>query len=189
ASSPFYGRTEDLAALDKVFGQDRGVLLLRGEAGLAKSRLAVRWADKCAEAQNTTVLRQAFSVREPTAATRAGMVESLVRQAAKLLGPEALGPGEPGDTARLADRLATLLGADRPEGHRLIVLLDALDEAAELIEPWATRLGRGVFILVTCRAEAGEEPRVLRAWRERAAESRLPVAEHTLPPLDDQAIA
>jgi hypothetical protein len=90
---------------------------------------------------------------------------------------------------RLRDRLANLLGADRPEHLRLILVLDALDEAAEFIEPWAKRLGQGVYTLVTCRAEIADEPRVLRAWRERATENGMPVVEHTLRPLDGEAIA
>ena len=68
-------------------------------------------------------------------------------------------------------------------------MLDALDEAAEFIEPWSTRIGRGVFILLTCRAEAGEEPRVLRVWRECSADANLPLVVHTLQPLDKRAIA
>jgi hypothetical protein len=190
AAKPFYGRSEDLAALDGALAaHDRGMLLLRGETGVGKSRLAVRWAEHCAATPRTTTLRHAFSVREPAAGTRSAMVANLVRQAADLLGPEALGEGEPGDAARLADRLASLLKADRPQGARLVVALDALDEAAEPIEPWPTGLGRGVFILVTCRAEAEEEPRILRLWRERTTEAGTLALYRTLPPLDAEGIA
>ena len=190
AAKPFYGRSEDLTALNGALtAQDRGVLLLRGEAGLGKSSLAVRWADHCAGAPRTTTLRHAFSVREPAAGTRAAMVANLVRQAADSLGPAALGGGEPGDAARLADRLATLLAADRPKDARLIVVLDGVDEAAEPIEPWPTSLGCGVFILVTCRAEAEEEPRILRLWRERAVETLTLTLHRTLPPLEAEAVA
>jgi hypothetical protein len=191
AAKPFYGRSEDLAALDAVLtAQHRGMLLLRGDAGLGKSRLAVRWAEHCSAAPYTTILRHGFSAREPSAGTGAAMVANLVRQAADLLGPAALGGGEPGDSTRLADRLASLLATDRPQGARLVVVLDALDEAAEVgpIEPWSA-LGRGVFILVTCRAEAEEEPRILRLWRERATEAGTLALHRILPPLDAEAIA
>ncbi len=188
AAKPFYGRDEDLRVLDAgLTAHDRGVLLVRGEAGLGKSRLAVRWTGRWAGARHTTVLQHAFSVREPLAGTRAAMAANFVRQAALALGPEALGEGDP--TARLEDRVATLLSTDRPEHSRLIVLIDALDEAAELIEPWSAGLGRGVYLLATMRAEPNDEPRVLRLWRERAVESGTLVADHTLGPLDTAAIA
>jgi hypothetical protein len=189
-AQPFYGRSKDLGALDDALaGHDRGILLLRAEAGLGKSRLAALWAERCSAAPHTTALRHAFSVREPAAGTRSAMLANLVRQAADLLGPASLGGGEPGDTARLADRFESLLAADRSEGSRLVVVLDGLDEAAEPIEPWATELGRGVFTLATCRAEMCEEPRVLRLWRERASEAGVLALYHTLPPLDAEAIA
>jgi hypothetical protein len=190
ASKPFYGRTKDLEVLDRSLDEhDRGVILLRGEAGLGKSRLTVQWADRCANTPDTTVLRHAFSVREPVAGDRAAMVKSLLRQGAASLGPEALGGDKPGDAALWGDRLAVLLQTDQPDHFRLVVVLDALDEAAEPIAPWVTHLGRGVFVLVTCRAEAGEEPRILKEWHERAANNGLPAVEHVLHPLDDTAIA
>ena len=145
---------------------DRGVILLRAEAGLGKSTLAAKWAHHRAGFTDA-VLCHAFSVRERASSTRADMVESLVRQTVISLGPDELGEGEPGDEKRLANRLATLLARDQPPGTRLMVVLDALDEAAERIEPWSTDIGRGVYILATCRAEPDETPPVLRAWHER----------------------
>jgi WD40 repeat protein len=187
---PLYGRSTDLSVLDDALTKhDRGILLLRGEAGMGKSRLAAAWSEHLAHDLSKTVLRHAFSVREPVAGTRAAMVANLVRQAADALGPESLGPGEPGDATLLADRLAGLLATDRPDDHRLVAIVDGLDEAAEPIEPLTTPLGRGVYVLATCRAEKDEEPRVLRQWRERAGETKVLVLHHTLKPLDITAIA
>jgi hypothetical protein len=189
ADKPFFGRDKDIEKLDAAFKSDRGVILLRAEAGMGKSTLAARWADHCAGKADTTVLRHAFSVHEPEAATRVSMVQNLVRQVAFSLGQEELGEGEPGEASQLAGRLGACLGHDRPDGTRLVVVLDALDEAAEPIDPWSAPLGRGVYILATCRAEAGETPRVLDNWRERCNEDHTLVAEHVLLPLDAPAIA
>jgi hypothetical protein len=177
-----YGRARDLQALDDILKQDRGVVLLRAEAGLGKSTVSARWAIRQAANTDNAVLYHAFSVHEPMAGSRFNMVESLVRQAALLLGPDELGEGEPGDAARLTDRLAALLSRDQPEGMRLLVVIDALDEAAEPIEPWSVRIGRGVYVLATCRAEAGERPAALRRWHERATDSGVPAIEMVLPP-------
>jgi hypothetical protein len=71
----------------------------------------------------------------------------------------------------------------------LIVILDALDEAAELIEPWSTNIGRGVYLLVTCRAEEDETPAVLRTWHRRFEKDGTPALEYPLSALDAAAIA
>jgi hypothetical protein len=190
ASRPFYGRTAELELLEQVLAErDRGVVLLRGAAGLGKSTFAGRWAARCSSDANTTVLRHAFSVREARAGTRAAMVESLVRQVVFSLGVGELGEGEPGDATRLEDRLVTFLGRDQPDGMRVIVVLDALDEAAEPIEPWSTNIGRGVYLLVTCRAEVDETPAVLRTWQRRFEKDPTLALEHTLSALDAAAIA
>jgi WD40 repeat protein len=214
---PLFGRLRDVAALDSAFtNHERGVLLLQGEAGFGKSKLAAHWAERCDARMDCKVLRHAFSVLEPVGADHGAMVANLIRQASILLGPASLGAGEPGDSARLLDRFVTLLAADRPLGNRLVIILDALDEAADSIQPWPLRLGRGVFILVTCRtapvdSPSGEnqrggptsgprgtavkmrsmldEPRVLQQWHERALAAGLLVVRHILPPLESDGIA
>jgi hypothetical protein len=113
------------------------------------------------------------------------MVACLVRQAADLLGPSALGLGEPGGPDRLKDRLATLLAKNRPEGERIVVVLDALDEAAEPVDLAEAGLGRGVFVLVTCRAENEEEPPILHPWRDRATRECTLVLDCALRRLDE----
>jgi WD40 repeat protein len=194
ATKPFFGRDEALGQLDSIFDCDRGVVLLRAEAGLGKSTLAARWAQRSARESDTTVLHHAFSVREPVAGTRVDMVENLARQAAFAFGPEAL--GQPVEATHIAGRFATFLGRDQAKGSRLIVIVDGLDEAAEPIEPLTTHLGRGVYILATARAAAGEIPTALHSWRERYAKrvSDVPdggarAHELELSPLDARAIA
>ena len=189
--SPFYGRTAELELLDDILAEsDRGIILLRGEAGLGKSAFAARWAERCSSDADTTVLRHAFSVRKAKAGTRAAMVRSLVRQVVCSLGAEELGEGEPGDAEDLEDRLGAFLGRDQPEGMRVIIVLDALDEAAEPIEPWETNIGRGVYLLVTCRAEVDETPSVLRIWqRHYEKDSMLMPKKHSMSALDAAAIA
>ena len=194
ASKSFYGRDRDLKKLDQtVATHDRGIILMWAEAGLGKSRLVARWTDDCALDPSKTVVRHAFSVRKPQSSTHAAMVDSLIHQAAIALGAEELGEGDPGDARIRADRLAALLARDQPNGMRLIVAIDGLDEAAERVEPWSTKLGQGVHTLITCRAEPGETHNALRSWRERAegvsSNDAAPITELVLEPLDARALA
>lgn len=187
-SQAFHGRSKDAEAVEQGLMAGRGVTLLYGEAGLGKSRLVASLAHRLSRSHSRTVLTHAFSVRDTRSATRDAMVANLVRQAADLLGPAALGEGAPND-ALLSDRLARLLQSDQADNQALIVIIDGLDEAAELIAPWAFRLGKGVFVLATCRVASGEKPRVLAQWRDRAVEAEQLLLEHALEPLDEEDVA
>jgi len=55
-----------------------------------------------------------------------------------------------------------------PEGKRLVIVLDGLDEASEKLEPFFTRLPDGVFVIASARAEVGDEPEYLRNWTDNA---------------------
>ena len=82
SEKPLYGRSAELHELDNVLEEHtRGILLLRGEAGVGKSRLAAQWSERCASNLHNRLLRHAFSVREPATANSDNMVENLVRQA------------------------------------------------------------------------------------------------------------
>jgi hypothetical protein len=94
SEQPLYGRSKELSALDDVLEEhNKGILLLRGEAGVGKSRLVARWREQCAADLHNKLLCHAFSVREQATGDSANMVANLVRQAADSLGPEALGCG------------------------------------------------------------------------------------------------
>lgn len=182
---PIFGRSADLELLTNSLSlKDRGFILVSGEAGIGKSRLVSALINQLQGRTGTVVLQHAFSTREVASSTRNAMVASLVRQAADSLGPEALGSGEPGDSSRLSDRLAHLIASDRPERFQLILVIDALDEAADPILPTPVTLGRGVYIVITCRASSDDEPRILRSWREQAIESNNLLIHHNLPPLN-----
>jgi hypothetical protein len=181
-----YGR--DMARLDaQLVGGDRGAVILRAEAGMGKSVVLSGWAGYRASLPEglpaTTVLRHAFSVRERASSSREGMIASLVRQAAIALGPDQLGGGD----ARDPGHLTFLLSSDQPIGTQLIVALDGLDEAAEVIDPLP--LGRGVHVVATCRAEPGETPVVIQKWRDHYGTSGDLYWEIALEPLDAAAVA
>ena len=186
---PLFGRREDLETLDAfIENADRGTILLLGEAGLGKSRLLTGWTDLL-PGPRSTVLRHFVSAKRPETTTRRAVLRSLARQAALHLSPKSLGEGVPGDADDLADRLARLLAGNRPEGERLVVVIDSLDEAAEVINPITLKLGRGVFLVASGRLEPGERPLFLDRWQylgRRAPEEHL---ELTLSGLSRSAIA
>lgn len=193
---PFYGRSPDIEQLDKsLICHDRGLVLLRGEAGVGKSHLLANWSDRIARNRAYIVLRHAFSVRNPTAGTRDQMVRNLIRQFTNAVGPQAVGPELFGGEAWLADRLAIVLTTDQTDDQRVVVVLDGLDEAAEPIDPLVMALGRGVFVVVSFRAERDEEPdhsrepRVPRLWRAQAREASTPIVDWRLEPLEVSAIS
>jgi hypothetical protein len=55
-----------------------------------------------------------------------------------------------------------------PEGKRLVIVLDGLDEADKTFEPFFTGLPNGVFVIASARAEEGEKPEYLRNWTDNA---------------------
>ncbi len=190
-AQPFIGRADDLAALTAfVEKEDRGLILLSAAAGIGKSRLLAHWSAGLA-GPDCIVLRHFFSVHQRDTANAEDMRCSLARQAVLQLGAANLGGGVPGGApGDFRDRLSRLLGQDRPAQQRLVVVLDGLDEAIELIAPLTTgQLGRGVFLVVSGRAEAHEEPIFLRAWRQQHQRPQGPFTERQLASMPPKDIA
>ena len=186
--NPIYGRGFDRENLDQFLNwQDRGILLLTGDAGAGKSRLMAEMAAAW-DQPGQTVLRHFFSMHESHWGSRDLMIANLARQAAQKLGPDCLGEGEPGDLKRLADRLSSLLAKDRKD-DRLILVIDSLDEAAEPIEPFQVPLGAGVYILLSIRADEEMLPRLAQKWLNQTLNPRRLSRQHYLEMIDSNGIA
>ena len=90
---PVFGRDDTFKMLDKFLDEnDRGTILMTGDAGIGKSRLLALWSDVMAGPE-TVLLRHFISARHPNSIEAASLCESLVRQTTESLGSGALGQG------------------------------------------------------------------------------------------------
>ncbi|MEQ8754790.1 MAG: ATP-binding protein [Coleofasciculus sp. G1-WW12-02] len=161
----FEGREEEQRQLDEfVLNNSRGVLLVTAAAGFGKSALLSHWQQK--KQDDYFIAVHYFSYRYPKTRSVSEAYRHLLKQ---LYLYHNIPNGQfPNDPNRMRDILVGMLEKPvSPEGKRLVIVLDGLDEASETFEPFFTRLPDGVFVIASARAEEEEEP-YLRNWIDDA---------------------
>ncbi|MEQ9670502.1 AAA family ATPase [Coleofasciculus sp. G2-EDA-02] len=163
---PLEGRDEEQRQLDDfVLNNSRGVLLVKAAAGFGKSALLSHWQQK--KQDDYFIAVHYFSYRYPKTRSVSEAYRHLLKQ---LYLYHNIPNGQfPNDPNRMRDILVGMLEKPvSPEGKRLVIVLDGLDEASETFEPFFTRLPDGVFVIASARAEEEEEPSYLRNWIDDA---------------------
>jgi len=163
---PFEGREEEQRQLDDfVQHNSRGVLLVMGAAGFGKSALLSHWQQT--QQENCFIAYHCFSYRYQKTRSVSEAYRHLLKQ---LYLYHNIRNGQfPNDPNRMRDILVGMLEKPvSPEGKRLVIVLDGLDEASETLEPFFTRLPDGVFVIASARAESEDEPEYLRNWTDNA---------------------
>ncbi|MFP4577546.1 MAG: AAA family ATPase, partial [Coleofasciculus sp.] len=163
---PFEGREEEQRQLDEfVQHSSRGVLLVTGAAGFGKSALLSHWQES--QQEDCFIAYHCFSYRYQKTRLVSEAYRHLLKQ---LYLYHNIRNGQfPNDPNQMRDILVGMLEKPvSPEGKRLVIVLDGLDEASEPLEPFFTRLPDGVFVIASARAEVGDEPEYLRNWTDNA---------------------
>ncbi|MEQ9484478.1 MAG: ATP-binding protein [Coleofasciculus sp. F4-SAH-05] len=163
---PFEGREEEQRQLDDfVQHNSRGVLLVTSAAGFGKSALLSHWQQT--QQENCFIAYHCFSYRYQKTRSVSEAYRHLLKQ---LYLYHNIRNGQfPNDPNRMRDILVGMLEKPvSPEGKRLVIVLDGLDEASETLEPFFTWLPDGVFVIASARAESEDEPEYLRNWTDNA---------------------
>ncbi|MEQ9369673.1 MAG: AAA family ATPase, partial [Coleofasciculus chthonoplastes F3-SA18-01] len=163
---PFEGREEEQCQLDEfVQHNSRGVLLVTGAAGFGKSALLSHWQQT--QQENCFIAYHCFSYRYQKTRSVSEAYRHLLKQ---LYLYHNIRNGQfPNEPNRMRDMLVGMLEKPvSPEGKRLVIVLDGLDEASETLEPFFTWLPDGVFVIASARAESEDEPEYLRNWTDNA---------------------
>ncbi|MEQ8537592.1 MAG: AAA family ATPase [Coleofasciculus sp. D1-CHI-01] len=163
---PFEGREDEQCQLDEfVQHSSRGVLLVTGAAGFGKSALLSHWQES--QQEDCFIAYHCFSYRYQKTRLVSEAYRHLLKQ---LYLYHNIRNGQfPTDPNQMRDILVGMLEKPvSPEGKRLVIVLDGLDEASETLEPFFTRLADGVFVIASARAEVGDEPEYLRNWTDNA---------------------
>ncbi|MEU3628368.1 AfsR/SARP family transcriptional regulator [Amycolatopsis coloradensis] len=140
----FTGRTDELAALDRLLAAPGAVVVVSGAGGLGKTWLVVRWAtdhaSRFADGQLYVDLRGFDPVHEPMPAERAvrGLLGALG------IAPTSI-PPEPEAQAALYRTLTT--------GRRLLVVLDNVRDTEHVVPLLPG--GSSCSVLITSRHELG----------------------------------
>jgi hypothetical protein len=172
---PFAGRVDDLAALDGWLDEPDAPPhhLVSGPAGIGKSTLLVRWAARIAARRDLHVVLVPISVRYETNEAREALL-ALVHRLSRVH-QESYDRTMSAADARQSVR--ALLSRPAPAGTRIVVIIDALDEAAGWTPGprlFPQQPGAGVRLLLSAR-HTGEHPNAA-AW---TGELGLPGARTT----------
>lgn len=146
----FVGRQSDIEFIDsfvtqRMNGSPHSLLVITGHGGCGKSALAAHW---CRTSQTTarTVVKHFCAARggSATTATR-NIYAHLLLQIARFFDVTP-------DKEEFADSLTALLRKDAPPGRELVIWLDGLDEADDIIPCFLPqKLGERICVIVSAR--------------------------------------
>ncbi|MFN3859509.1 MAG: AAA family ATPase, partial [Caulobacter sp.] len=170
ADRALHGREQDFEALDDALSRNLGLVVLTGAAGSGKSSLLAQWIDQL---QGVTVVRHFISVNQVDTVGPAQIEGHL---AAQLRSATGANPRSHLEGSGLSQEITEAICAwDWKQGSsRLVVVLDGLDEASDLVPSFVPpTLPDGVLIVVSCRSGAADErPPMLRSWLKHIDDGR-----------------
>ncbi|MEZ5996830.1 MAG: AAA family ATPase, partial [Hyphomonadaceae bacterium] len=165
----FFGREDDFERLNEFIDtNERAVIVVAGPAGAGKSALLARWIQRIEAVGDSAIVRHFVSNNYGATTDPIDALRHLLAQIREMDGYRA-GPSAgtiPTDQRTLLDMLTARLAQPAPDGHKLLLVLDGLDELdAPLLDTFVrSDLGRGNYIVVSGRADVGALPIVLSPW-------------------------
>src|SRR5579883_959455 len=174
---PFGGRDADLARLDAWLEDPKAppYALLAAPAGRGKSALLVQWTQRLLRRQDLAVVFFPISIRFRTNLATVAFASLVARLAALHGEPVPTSPKTSVEVWR--DLVHQYLSRPLPDGKRLVLVLDALDEAAWEVGPdlFPSVPPPRVHILVSARLLVGDADAT--AWLCRLGWERLEYAQ------------
>ena len=161
----YVGRENEIARLDSLLDEKPcGLLTVTAKAGFGKTALLANWITAW-KSEGYFIAYHFFSYRNDLSHL-IDAYRNLLRQI--FIYYEIKDESLPNNEQKLRDTIFGLLQdrkarADEP----LVIVLDALDEAERpFYPPFPKPLPKGIFIIVSARADKGEVPESLRYWDE-----------------------
>ena len=173
----FVGREEEFKKMDRFLDENPfGMLVITANAGIGKTALLANWIHTRRE-QGDFVAYHFFYSRFVVTRSLVNALRNLLRQL--YIYYELANEKLPADEQSLRDTIYKLLENNGTHpGERLIIVLDALDEAERPFPPpFSLPLPSGIFIVVSARAEDNQSPIYLQDWiinGDRLHLTRLP---------------
>lgn len=187
---PFGGRQHDLDYLDHWLAETQNTppyLLLAAPAGRGKSALLVHWCARLAKRRDVAVVFVPVSIRYGTNRSEVFFAAAAARLAV-LHGEDV--PTTSNSVPVWKSLMADYLRRPSPDGRQLLLVLDGLDEAANLEVDWglfSTSPKKGVRVIVSARFMAGDTN--TRGWLTRLGWTSPQLARgKEVEPLDESGI-
>ncbi|HEY6807087.1 MAG TPA: tetratricopeptide repeat protein [Pyrinomonadaceae bacterium] len=166
-SGIFVGRDNECATIDEFLKENKsGYFVITAKAGFGKSVLLANWVRQRLQRNETDYDQRIFiayhffnAELNATRSLEAGFTH-LLRQISIYRAKEF-----PEEYNRVRDTIIGII-KDRPPSisEPLVIVMDALDEAQESIDPLLDPLPEGVFVIVSTRADRNEKPTSVGHW-------------------------
>lgn len=153
----FFGREAQLDELDNAVGAaDRGLIVLCAASGSGKSALLAKWCERRTNSGDL-VVRHFVSIKYPTTTSPSACLQHLLVQL-RLIDRNETDNREaaiPVDERELLSAIHERLQRPAPQGRRVIVVIDALDELeAPFVDTFVrSDLGEGNWIVISRRVD------------------------------------
>jgi hypothetical protein len=176
----FVGRADDLERLDRLREAGAGLVVVTAPAGSGKSALLAHWI-RSLQRTDAFVAYHVFRQGDEVSGSITNALRNLVRQLCVYF--ERPDETIPDERASLRELLRGLVLQEQRDDQRepLVLVIDALDEADGIFDspfhpPLPDQaLPPNTLVVVSARAEAGEEPRpYLERWTTGSEELPLP---------------
>ncbi len=165
----FVGRENEYNRIENFINKEKsGYFVVKAKGGYGKTSLLAAWVNQRLH-QNTINYGQRiflayhfFNQNDSATNLVNNAYTNLLRQLCIYQSKETF----PSDIGRLRDTIIGLINEEKPSASEpLVIVIDALDEADEEVEPFGN-LPEGVFVIVSARADENEEPPYLEKWFE-----------------------
>ncbi|MBV9864209.1 MAG: ATP-binding protein [Abitibacteriaceae bacterium] len=162
----FVGRETELETIDKFLLENgSGILTVTGKAGFGKTALLANWI-KHSRKKDLFVAYHFFNQRYEVTRSTTNGYRNLLNQVFTYydLAPE---------TISIEDRNLheVLYGILQERGARpakpLVIVIDGLDEAEQILLPFQVSWPKGIYVIVSARADGEENPIYLADWSKK----------------------